>query len=343
MRDCCYPILRSLLFKLPPERAHALALVSLSVAHRLHLLSHRFDAGSGSFKAMGLTFPNRIGLAAGFDKNARYIDALGALGFGFIEVGTVTPRPQTGQQRPRLFRLPGHEALINRMGFPNEGATRVAGRLARRKYRGIVGVNIGKNAATPLVHAIDDYVACYRALAPHADYVAINVSSPNTAELRQLQQIEYLRPILEALLEERHRATDRSGRRMPLLAKIAPDLSDENITAVTRLAVQLGVDGIIATNTTVARPFDGAKSGSSAERGGLSGAPLYPMALRVVETVKAAAADRLAIIGVGGVRGAGDVASMLGAGADLVQVYTGLIYRGPGLVATLRAAACSGS
>lgn len=333
-----YSILLPLLFTLPPERAHALALSSLHAAHRLHLLREpQVDSGQ-PIEALGLQFANRIGLAAGFDKNARYIDALGSLGFGFIEVGTVTPRPQSGQDHPRLFRLPAHAALINRMGFPNDGADVVADRLARRRYPGIVGVNIGKNATTPLARAVDDYLHCYRRLAPNADYVAINVSSPNTPDLRRLQEVEYLEPILEALLEEGNRIAAARGRRVPLLAKISPDLTDDAIAEVTRLSVRLGIDGIIATNSTVARPADGIAERLMAEQGGLSGAPLHPIALRVLAAVKSASDGRLAIVGVGGIASAGNAAAMFEAGADLIQIYTGLIYRGPGLVGELRAA-----
>jgi dihydroorotate dehydrogenase len=337
MSPLLYSILRPLLFALPPERTHAFALSSLHAAYRLHLLREPRDAGQ-AYESLGLEFANRIGLAAGFDKNARYIDALGSLGFGFIEVGTVTPRAQSGQDLPRLFRLPAHAALINRMGFPNDGADVVASRLARRKYSGIVGVNIGKNAATPLAQAIDDYRLCYRRLAPHADYVAINVSSPNTPDLRRLQEVEYLQPILEALLEEGDRVAAVRGRRVPLLAKISPDLSDDDVAAVTQLSVRLGIDGIIATNSTITRPADGTAQRCMAEQGGLSGAPLHRIALRVLAAVKSASNGRLVIVGVGGIATAADATAMFEAGADLIQVYTGLVYRGPDLVRELRAA-----
>jgi dihydroorotate dehydrogenase len=329
-----YPVLRRLFFALEPERAHAFALSSLQAAHRLRLV--RSNANSRSaIELMGLPFANRIGLAAGFDKNGRYIDAIGALGFGFIEVGTVTPRPQAGQTQPRLFRLPAHEALINRMGFPNEGSLAVAARLAQRKYRGVVGVNIGKNATTALPHAVDDYVSCFRTLAPHADYVAINVSSPNTPELRRLQEVEHLQPILEALQTEGARFTASYGRHVPLLAKVSPDLADDELTAVAHLLVRLRIDGVIATNTTISRPAEGRDTDERRvldEQGGLSGRPLRELTLRAIRKLKTAADGQLTVIGVGGIAAASDAVAAVHAGADLLQVYTGLIYRGPALV-----------
>ena len=291
---------------------------------------------------MGLVFPNRVGLAAGFDKNARCIDALGSLGFGFIEVGTVTPRPQPGQPQPRLFRLPSARALINRMGFPNEGADAVAARLARRKFDGVLGINIGKNADTPLHRAIDDYVSCYRTLAMHADYVAINVSSPNTQDLRRLQQVEHLQPILEALMHEGRELAKARGRRIPLLAKISPDLSQEEVEQVAQLLTDLGVDGVIATNTTVGRPDAGhgpAADPLLAEQGGLSGAPLLALSLRTIRTLRSVSQGRLVIVGAGGIASSADALLVLDAGADLLQIYTGLIYRGPALLDEVRKAA----
>lgn len=330
-----YPAIRPLLFKLDPERAHSTTLNALQVAHRLHLLPRA--AASAPVQLMGLTFANRVGLAAGLDKNAQYIDALGALGFGFIEVGTVTPRPQPGRDLPRLFRLPSSTALINRMGFPNEGAEAVAARLRVRRYRGVLGVNIGKNADTPLESAVDDYVACLRTLAPLADYVAVNVSSPNTKDLRKLQHADQLQPILEALQQENAKIMAQAGRRIPLLAKIAPDLTEEEIVDIARLLVRLGIDGVIATNTTITRPAQVvAKEGARAEeQGGLSGSPVHELSLQAVRTLKAASEGRLPIIGVGGIASGADAQRMRAAGADLVQVYTGLIYRGPDLISEM--------
>jgi dihydroorotate dehydrogenase len=279
---------------------------------------------------MGLRFPNRVGLAAGFDKNATAIEGLGALGFGFIEVGTVTPRPQAGQPRPRLFRVPAAGALINRLGFPNEGAERVAARLRRCAYRGIVGVNIGKNATTPLERAVEDYVRCLHIVRDVADYVVVNVSSPNTAGLRDLQAREHLEPLLAALLEERGPASHGRARPLPILVKISPDLSAAELREIATLAKALPLDGIVATNTTLGRP--GLAGTARAPSGGLSGRPLQPIALHVVKTLRALLGPDFPIIGVGGIDSAGGALAMRAAGADLVQIYTGLIYRGPALV-----------
>jgi dihydroorotate dehydrogenase len=341
MTASMYSFIRPLLFKLEPERAHALALSALNAAERLSLLSRPIHP-SESALFMGLRFPNRVGLAAGFDKNGRYLGALGALGFGFIEIGTVTPRPQPGRPRPRLFRLPRHRALINRMGFPNEGSAAIGRRLSQGTFAGIVGINIGKNAATPLPRAVDDYVDCYRAVAPHADYVAVNVSSPNTDGLRNLQRIEHLEPILAALCEERERMRAAHGRILPLLAKISPDLDDGELMSVAHLLMQLKIEGVIATNTTLTRPeavrSQDREMSLLSEEGGLSGLPLHEKALHAVRVLRSASQDRLTIIGTGGIASAAGALAMLQAGVDLLQIYTGLIYQGPGLVKQLRAA-----
>jgi dihydroorotate dehydrogenase len=284
---------------------------------------------------MGMRFPNRIGLAAGLDKNASCIDALGALGFGFIEVGTVTPRLQLGQARPRLFRLPDAHALVNRMGFPNDGAEVVARRLARRTYRGICGVNIGKNATTPLDEAGQDYLACLRIVGPQSDYVAINVSSPNTPDLRRLQDAEHLEPMLDLLLRERDRIVAARGRALPLLVKLSPDSGEDDLRDLARRVRAIGLDGIIATNTTVSRPAT-LVGRHSTEEGGLSGAPLRPLALRTIAVLRQELGASMPIIGVGGIDQPQAAVDALRAGADLVQVYTGLIYRGPRLVGELR-------
>lgn len=325
-----YPLLRPLFFSLPSEHAHALALSTLQRAHSFGVVRSPAPDPLKTISLLGLQFPNRVGLAAGFDKNARYIDALGALGFGFVEVGTVTPRPQPGQPRPRLFRITESGALINRMGFPNEGAVAVAARLARRRFAGVCGVNIGKNAATPIASAIDDYLECFRIVAPHADYVAINVSSPNTEGLRQLEDADQLQPIASALVEARHQLQGAAARRVPLLVKVSPDLPPADLVRSARLACEVGIDGIIATNTTLNR--SGVSPRWRSHAGGLSGAPLRPLALQAVQLLRTALGASVPIVAAGGIDSARHARDAFDAGADLVQLYTGLIYRGPGLV-----------
>jgi dihydroorotate dehydrogenase len=325
-----YPLLRPAMFALPPEHAHSIALTTLQRAHSLGLVRVPPPDPRAAVCVLGLQFPNRVGLAAGFDKNARYIDALGALGFGFVEIGTVTPRPQPGQPRPRLFRVVESAALINRMGFPNEGAVAIAARLARRRFAGVCGVNIGKNAATPIAQAIDDYLECFRVVAPHADYVAINVSSPNTAGLRQLQEADQLRPIACALVEARRQLQGATARRVPLLVKVSPDLPPADLVRSARLACEAGIDGIIATNTTLNR--SGISPRWRSQAGGLSGAPLRPLALQAVQLLRTALGASVPIVAAGGIDSARHARDAFDAGADLVQLYTGLIYRGPGLV-----------
>ncbi len=283
-------------------------------------------------RALGLEFPGPLGLAAGFDKDARGTAGLGALGFGFVEVGTVTARPQPGNDRPRMFRLPADRALVNRMGFNNDGAAAAAARLRRRRGAGtIVGVNIGKTRAVPEEQAAADYAASARAVAGVADYVVVNVSSPNTPGLRDLQAAERLRPLLVAVREALDGVSGQSGRRVPLLVKIAPDLADVDVDAVADLALGLGLDGIIATNTTLSR--DGLASSpaevAAAGPGGLSGPPLAGRALAVLRRLRARAGDRLVLIAAGGIETPDDAWERLRAGATLVQAYTGFIYGGP--------------
>ena len=278
---------------------------------------------------LGLRFPGVLGLAAGFDKNACGIDALAALGFGFVEVGTVTGRPQPGNPRPRLFRLPTDRAIVNRMGFNNDGAEVVADRLAARRRTGVVvGVNIGKTKLVPEAEAVDDYRLSTRLLAPHADYLVVNVSSPNTPGLRDLQAVEKLQPLLNAVRREAMRATDRH---VPLLVKIAPDLSDDDVLAVADLVVAERLDGIVATNTTISR--DGLHSTAAdverAGAGGLSGAPLLHRSLEVLRMLRSRVGEEPTLIGVGGIATVGDAVERLAAGADLLQAYTALIYQGP--------------
>ncbi len=322
-----YRAIRPGLFALDPERAHRLTLEALRLVGR-RTVRRQWPA---PIECMGLRFPNRVGLAAGFDKNAVAIDGLGLLGFGFIEVGTVTPRAQPGQPRPRLFRLPTEGALMNRLGFPNDGAEKVAARLRHRRYRGIVGVNIGKNANTPISRAIDDYVSCLRTVRSVADYVAVNVSSPNTTGLRDLQAPEHLEPLLSALLQERAQCDKAAVRRLPLLVKISPDLSAEQLREVAALFKRLPIDGVIATNTTIGAAA--MRSAPNVQNGGISGRPLHSVAVRNVAALRAQLGPNFPIVGVGGIDSPQAASAMRAAGADLIQVYTGLVYRGPSLVA----------
>jgi dihydroorotate dehydrogenase len=320
-----YRTLRPALFALEPERAHRLALQAFRLAARR---GPRIRTPAAPIKCLGLRFPNRVGLAAGFDKNAIALEGLGSLGFGFIEVGTVTPRAQPGQPPPRLFRLPAAMALINRLGFPNDGAEAVAARLRHRRYRGVVGVNIGKNASTALERGVDDYVSCLRTLRQVADYVVVNVSSPNTAGLRSLQSPRLLEPLLSALLQERLQGSQ--GRPLPLLLKISPDLSVAELRDIAGLLKRLPMDGVVATNTTLSR--EGIGVTASTRDGGLSGRPLRPLALHTVATLRSSLGPGFPIIGVGGIDSVAAARAMRAAGADLIQIYTGLIYRGPSLV-----------
>jgi dihydroorotate dehydrogenase len=333
-----YPVVRGPLFCLSPERAHALTLRALralgAVAPGVRAPPHGASPPDPAVSAMGLSFANRVGIAAGFDKNGTAVDGLLALGFGHVEVGTVTPKPQAGNPQPRVFRLVAANALINRMGFPNDGAERVVARLKSRTRKGVVGVNIGKNAVTPLERAVDDYVACFRVVASVADYVTVNVSSPNTAGLRTLQQADQLRPLLGAVLDEARTYEVSSGRKVPILLKVSPDLSDEGLKEIGSVALSLPVAGIIATNTTLAR--DAVQGQPHAqETGGLSGSPLVRRSREAVRLLRSVVGPQFCIVGVGGVSSAEDARLLREAGADLVQVYTALVYRGPGLVREL--------
>jgi dihydroorotate dehydrogenase len=281
---------------------------------------------------MGLEFPNRVGLAAGLDKNAAHIDGLAALGFGFIECGTVTPRPQPGNPTPRLFRLPEAEALVNRLGFNNAGVERFLANVGRASWRGILGLNIGKNFDTPNARAVDDYLACLKAVYGRASYVTVNISSPNTKGLRDLQSEEALTALLRALKKEQKTLADRHGKYTPVAVKIAPDLTPQAIEGIARLLVRHRIDGVVATNTTIER--DGVKGMANAdEAGGLSGRPLKHQATAVVAMLAKALDGALPIIGVGGILSGADAKEKIDAGATLIQVYTGLIYRGPDLIA----------
>ena len=328
-----YSLFRPLLFALDPEQAHHAVFSSLDRAARLGLAGAFVPRVTGSpVTAMGLTFPNAVGLAAGLDKNAEHIDGLASLGFGFIECGTVTPRPQPGNPRPRLFRIVEAEALVNRMGFNNDGLERFLHNAAQASYRGILGLNIGKNFDTPNERAADDYVTCLRAVYECASYVTVNVSSPNTKGLRELQAAETLASLLARLKREQASLADRHGKYTPIAVKIAPDLDGPAIDVVARLLVEQRMDAVIATNTTVSRvAVQGLKHAE--ETGGLSGRPLRALSTAVVERLARAIDGALPIIGVGGIMSGADAAERVAAGATLVQIYTGLVYRGPELVA----------
>ncbi len=328
-----YPFLRPVLFALDPETAHDLAFAGLDAAARLGLArAFARRVAASPVTAMGLDFPNRIGLAAGLDKNAAHIDGLAAFGFGFIECGTVTPRAQPGNPKPRIFRLPQAEGLINRMGFNNDGVECFLANAARASWRGILGLNIGKNFDTPNARAVDDYVAAFRAVGQRASYVTVNISSPNTKGLRELQAEEALVALLRALKAEQSTLADRHGKYTPLAIKIAPDLTRGAIEGIARLLIRHRIDGVIATNTTTAR--DAVRGLRNAdEAGGLSGRPLREQSTAVVRTLAKALDGALPIIGVGGILSGADAREKIDAGASLVQIYTGLIYRGPDLVA----------
>lgn len=329
-----YPLARRLLFTLDAERAHAVTLAALDRLERSGLRRLFVNPVAAlPTKALGLSFPNPVGLGAGLDKNGEHIDALFGLGFGFIEIGTVTPRPQPGNPAPRLFRLPRQRALINRMGFNNHGVdalVRNVGR-ARRAGNGVLGINIGKNKDTPNEQAAQDYLHCLEKVYPLADYVTVNISSPNTAGLRELQEEQALRQLVGSLREAQERLAGVHGRRVPMLVKVAPDLNDADIGAAARVLADLGVDGVVATNTTVSRT--GVQDDPLAgETGGLSGAPLIGQSTLVLRRLRTRLPERIPLIGVGGILSGADAAAKTAAGAQLVQCYSGLIYRGPDLI-----------
>jgi dihydroorotate dehydrogenase len=331
-----YPLLRNLLFCLPAETSHELALDALQLAARCRLSGLLADPVPAlPVRVMGIDFPNPVGLAAGLDKNADYLRGLAALGFGFIEVGTVTPRPQPGNPRPRLFRLPQAQAIINRMGFNNLGVDHLVAQVQRSAFAraggGVLGINIGKNKDTPAALAVDDYLYCLRKVYRLASYVVINLSSPNTPGLRDLQFGAPLKNLLDRLKAEQQLLAGQSGRYVPLAVKIAPDTAADDLREVARTLADYEIDAVIATNTTTARdavrqlPHGG-------ETGGLSGAPLAAQATAAIATLAAELRGRLPIIGVGGILSGADAAAKIAAGATLVQIYTGFIYRGPALI-----------
>ena len=335
-----YALARPFLFGLDAEAAHELTMDMLARGQRTPLqwawCNTRVD---DPVELAGLAFPNRVGMAAGLDKNARVIDALGAMGFGFVEVGTVTPKAQPGNPKPRMFRLPEKRALINRLGFNNEGLDAFLRNVQQSRFRDqqsrgprmLLGLNIGKNATTPIENATSDYLTCLDGVYPHADYVTVNISSPNTQNLRALQSDEALDGLLGAIAERREVLARQTGKRTPICVKIAPDLTEEQVSVIAATLQRHGLDGVIATNTTIAR--DAVKGLRHAEEtGGLSGAPVLEASNQVIRQLRAALGSRFPIIGVGGVMSADDAVSKVRAGADVVQIYTGLIYEGPALV-----------
>jgi dihydroorotate dehydrogenase len=328
-----YGLSRPFLFALDAERAHALGLASLEAAYRSGLNPLLASPPRPlPTRALGLLFPNPVGLAAGLDKNGAHVDALLALGFGFVEVGTVTPRPQPGNPKPRMFRLPEKEAVINRLGFNNDGVDALVRNVGRARRRsGLVGINIGKNKDTPNEDAAQDYLHCLRKVYPLADYVTVNISSPNTAGLRELQEEQALRRLVGTLREEQEALAARHGKRVPMLVKIAPDLSESDIDAAGRVLGDLQVDGVVATNTTTSREgVEGLRH--AAEAGGLSGAPLMGKSTVVLRMLRTRLPESIPLVGVGGILHGADAATKQAAGALLVQLYTGLVYRGPALV-----------
>jgi dihydroorotate dehydrogenase len=326
-----YELAKKLLFALPPEISHDLALDWLGAANRLGLLKLLPPPPQLPVTVMGLTFTNPVGLAAGLDKNADYFNALGQLGFGFVEIGTVTPKAQPGNPEPRMFRLVDEKAIINRMGFNNKGLEYFLQQLTKRRYAGILGINIGKNKHTPDDQALDDYVACLRGVYRFADYITVNISSPNTPGLRNLQFGKNLSELLAGIKLEQSALQTRHGRYVPIAVKIAPDMTVGEIEAVAETLIAQGMDAVIATNTTVGR--EGVEgSALHHEAGGLSGAPLAEKSTAVVNILARALHGKMPIIGVGGILTGDDAKAKLDAGASLVQIYSGLVYRGPALI-----------
>ncbi|AXO87809.1 quinone-dependent dihydroorotate dehydrogenase [Pseudomonas sp. K1(2024)] len=327
-----YTLARQLLFKLSPESSHDLSLDLIGAGGRLGLngvLCKR--PASLPVTVMGLNFANPVGLAAGLDKNGTAIDGFAQLGFGFVEIGTVTPRPQPGNPKPRLFRLPEATAIINRMGFNNLGVDHLLSRVRAARYEGVLGINIGKNFDTPVERAQDDYLICLEKVYSHASYITVNVSSPNTPGLRTLQFGDSLKQLLDALAERRERLAAEQGKRVPLAIKIAPDMSDEETALVAAALIESGMDAVIATNTTLSRegveglPFGG-------EAGGLSGAPVLEKSTHIVKVLAGELGGKLPIIAAGGITEGRHAAQKIAAGASLVQIYSGFIYKGPALI-----------
>lgn len=328
-----YSLIKPLLFQFDAEKAHHLTLENLQRGHRFGLLSHFGNKVMPCPSTlMGLSLKNPVGLAAGLDKNGEYIDALAALGFGFIEIGTITPRPQEGNPKPRLFRLPEHQAIINRMGFNNHGVDALIANVKRAKFQGVLGINMGKNATTPIENAVDDYLTCLTKVYDHASYITVNISSPNTKNLRALQSEDELSKLLGTLKEEQARLYQQRGRYVPMAVKIAPDLNLEEIEAIAQVVTQVEMDGVIATNTTIDKSSLG-NHPLAGEAGGLSGLPVRAQSEYVLQHLVYALKGKLPVIGVGGIVSGQDAATKKRLGASAVQVYSGMIYQGPSLIA----------
>lgn len=327
-----YPIIKPLLFSIDAEKAHDLTLSTLKITEKSGLLNLYSKAPvCQPRQVMGLTFPNAVGLAAGLDKNGAVIDGMAALGFGFVEVGTVTPRPQPGNPKPRLFRVVEAGGIINRFGFNNLGVDNLIENVKSANYRGILGINIGKNFDTPIENATDDYLICLRKVYAHASYITVNISSPNTKNLRALQEKEALSQLLASLKFEQEKLSQQHGRYVPLALKIAPDLDAQQISEIADLLLIQKIDAVIATNTTLSREqVQGLKNAE--EAGGLSGAPVKEQSTKVIQLLSQRLQGALPIIGVGGILSGSDAVEKIAAGADLVQIYSGLIYKGPKLV-----------
>ena len=338
-----YSLLRPLLFSLDAEKAHHLTLESLNLAHGLGLLSlYAGKPVNDPVTVFGIEFPNRVGLAAGLDKNADYIDALGALGFGFVEVGTITPRPQVGNPQPRLLRAVAQRGIVNRMGFNNLGVEHLLKNIRSRTYRGVLGVNIGKNAATPVESALDDYLLCLDAVYADCDYITVNLSSPNTPGLRDLQFGEPLKRLLDGLKNRQKKLQVQHGKYTPLLVKIAPDLAKSDIDDIAQTFLQLQIDGVIATNTTIDKSTL-IGTGLENEAGGLSGAPVYEKSTAVLRSLAQQLQGKIPLIGVGGIESGVQAKAKIDSGATLVQLYSGLIYSGPALVRECATALAKGN
>lgn len=327
-----YGLAKKILFAMPPELSHEIALDWMGAAHRLGLLKLMMTQPQQPVEVMGLTFPNPVGLAAGLDKNGDYLNALGDLGFGFVEIGTITPLPQPGNPQPRLFRLPEQQAIINRMGFNNKGVEHLVAQVKKRSFKGVLGINIGKNKNTPDDRALDDYLICLRAVYAHADYITVNISSPNTPGLRSLQFGESLAQLVAGIKAEQKILAERYVRYVPIAVKIAPDMNDDDVRAVASTLQDHKIDAIIATNTTLSR-HGVDDSPHARESGGLSGAPVRDMSTHVIKVLTDYLGDSIPVIGVGGIMSGADAEAKFAAGAKLVQIYSGFIYRGPALIA----------